>query len=161
MSTSRENARQRGNNNGNDFNTHFVAIGRHQALLRGLLDAVFVHTHTHTDENDNDKETQTRSREKDGDCDDDGDDSTPTLLLTLLLSQSREWGLESIARQCGARVVDVMSFSAFQHRRHGYAHMRTEVEASFAQRQRGQQRSEELDAWTFVLQRDKDKVQEP
>ena len=106
------------------FDTHFVAIGRHQVLLRGLFDAFSTSLRT----------TNVKMK----------------LVITVLLSQAREWGVESLAASYGLSLLEVMAFSLEKHQRHGYEQRRTKVGATFTQSRSGSSRHQ-LDAWTFII----------
>lgn len=75
----------------------------------------------------------------------------PRLVVTLLLSQARDWAIDVLAQECGLRLVEIEAFSLETHNRYGYAQRRTNLDAEFSQRKKSSKSA--LTAWSFVFER--------
>ena len=130
------------NRHRNPFRSHWQGIGRHQKLLRGIF-ASFVEHFSRGSEGQVIGEMRSSS--------------SPKLVITLLLSQSRQWAVESVAHEFGLKLTAVRKFSMECHSQYGYSQRRTNVDTEFTQKNShgkkyGPKRSS-LDAWSFVFER--------
>eukprot|EP01039_Chlorochromonas_danica_P003674 gene3674-4020_t len=89
---------------GKDFDTYYIAKGRHKDLLRGFLQSV---------------RTVLTSRDN-------------RVYIALLLSQVVSWEVELLAEQCGYAIVDIYPFSSDLFAGLGYRRRRTYNSDSFA-----------------------------